>query len=82
MFGYMSLYQSEITKWLELCILEKYVDQFIGTEGKLDYLRSQKKKKKKTEGKNFDSNIWVDSKPSHLFYMTSVEFNAWICWMQ
>ena len=75
----MSLYQSEITKWLELCILEKYVDQFIETEGKLDYLRIQKKK---TEGKNFDSNIWVDSKPSHLFYMTSVEFNAWICWMQ
>ena len=26
--------------------IEKYVDQFIGTEGKLDYLRRQKKKKK------------------------------------
>ena len=46
MFGYMSLYQSEITKWLELCILEKYVDQFIETEGKLDYLRIQKKNRR------------------------------------
>ena len=31
--------------------IEKYVDQFIGTEGKLDYLRSQKKKKKKKKKK-------------------------------
>ena len=27
------------------------MDQFIGTEGKLDYLRSQKKKKKKKKQK-------------------------------